>query len=79
MTRKDRIYFSGIVTSIPISLLVGYLIAEFTFNQIIFKGHKWDIEPGDALFIPLATLIFAFVLFFAVFYSWSFIHRRWIE
>ena len=75
MLRKALVV-GGIILTFPLSLFVGYLIADPFYMRFIFEGERKDFAPGDSFGVLFYALLFAIIILVAAVPIWIGVCRR---
>ena len=76
MTRKKAAVIAGAVLTCPLTLVVGFLLAEPFYMKFAFEGDRRDFAPGDAIGVLFYGILFSVPLFLASVFGWWRVYKR---
>jgi hypothetical protein len=66
----------GILTTVPVALVLGFLIADPFYMHFIFEGDRRDFTPGDSLGVLFWACIFTAVIMIPAMIAWLRLYSR---
>ena len=74
--QRKALVVAGIVLTIPLALISGFLVADPFYMRFIFEGDRKDFAPGDSLGVLFYALLFAILILVAAAPIWIRICRN---
>ena len=73
---KKAAVWIGAVATIPVALVLGFVVADPFYMRFIFDGDRKDFSPGDSFGVLVWALIFSAVIIIPAMFGWWKLYRR---